>query len=255
MAITNFSLTSSTYRNHPSASLTCSLNSSPRSSSPDSVFLPDATGPSYNPLVYQAVKLLGPPATFDASKLEVIFKGEEKDQYRRRRILPRTYNLSHCDFTADLTLTISNVLHHDQLRGWYNKDDVVAQWAEVKGHMCLDVHCYVSGPNSLLDLAAEFRYYIFSKELPLVLEAVLYGDRVLFSEHKELMDAFVRVFFHSSSRKYNRVECWGPLKDAAKGRFGDQIQGLLAEDEERSAPPKSWGIPKSVFQVLCTFLL
>ncbi|KAM0008012.1 putative staygreen protein [Helianthus debilis subsp. tardiflorus] len=121
--------------------------------------------------------------------------------------------------------------------------------------MCLDVHCYVSGPNSLLELAAEFRYYIFSKELPLVLEAVLYGDRALFSEHKELMDAFVRVFFHSSSRKYNRVECWGPLKDAAKGRFGDQIQGLLAEDKERSAPPTTWGIPKSVFQVLCTFLL
>ncbi|KAI3686948.1 hypothetical protein L1987_80638 [Smallanthus sonchifolius] len=241
MAITNLSLTSS-YRT-PCISLSCSL----RRSSPDSVFLP---GPSYNTLVYQAVKLLGPPATFDASKLEVIFKGEDKD-----RIIPRTYNLSHCDFTANLTLTISNVIDHDQLKGWYNKDDVVAQWAEVKGHMCLDVHCYVSGPNSLLDLAAEFRYYIFSKELPLVLEAVLYGDQILFSERKELMDAFVRVFFHSSSRKYNRVECWGPLKDAAKGRVGDQIQGLLAENRERSAPPKDWGIPKSVFQVLCTFLL
>ncbi|KAK1407847.1 hypothetical protein QVD17_39474 [Tagetes erecta] len=250
MAITNLSLTSSC--RNPCASFSCSLNPSRRSSSPDSVFLP--TGPSYNPLVYQAVKLLGPPATFDASKLEVVFKGENKDDYTR--IVPRTYNLSHCDFTANLTLTISNAIDHDQLKGWYNKDDVVAQWAQVKGHMCLDVHCYVSGPNSWLDpLAAEFRYYIFSKELPLVLDAVLYGDRVLFSEHKELMDAFVRVFFHSSSRKYNRVECWGPLKDAAKGRVGDQIQGLLAENRERAAPPKSRGITKSVFQVLCTFLL
>lgn len=61
----------------------------------------------------QAAKLIGPPATFDASKLEVIFKGEEKDQYTR--IIPRTYNLSHCDFTADLTLTISNVIDHDQV--------------------------------------------------------------------------------------------------------------------------------------------
>ncbi|CAI9291489.1 unnamed protein product [Lactuca saligna] len=103
--------------------------------------------------------------------------------------------------------------------------------------MCLDVHCYVSGPNSLLDLVAEFRYYIFAKELPLVLEAVLYGDRVLFSQHKELMDAFVRVFFHSSSRKYNRVECWGPLKDAAKGRVGDQMQGLFGGNMESSTPP------------------
>lgn len=30
------------------------------------------------------------------------------------------------------------------------------------------------------------------------------------------MNATVRVYFHSSSKKYNRVECWGPLKDAAK---------------------------------------
>ncbi|XP_024962338.1 protein STAY-GREEN LIKE, chloroplastic isoform X2 [Cynara cardunculus var. scolymus] len=250
MATTNLSSTS------PQTSLyacfSCSLNPSSRRYSPHSVLLPH-TPPSYNTLVFQAAKLLGPPATFDASKLQVLFKGEETDQYTR--IVPRTYKLSHCDFTANLTLTISNIIDHHQLKGWYNKDDVVAQWAEVKGHMCLDVHCYVSGPNSLLDLAAEFRYYIFSKELPLVLEAVLYGDRVLFSEHKELMDAFVRVFFHSSSKKYNRVECWGPLKDAAKGQVGYQIQDQLAGKMERSVPPKNEGIPKSVFQALCTFLL
>jgi len=55
-----------------------------------------------------------------------------------------------------------------QLKGWYNKDDVVAEWTQVNGNMCLDVHCYVSGPNLLQELAAEFRYLIFSKELPLV---------------------------------------------------------------------------------------
>lgn len=252
--IRNISLSSSSSQRNIYKCFSCSLNNpSRRQLPPDSVLVSDTAGPSYNNLVFQAAKLIGPPATFDASKLEVIFKGEEKDQYTR--IIPRTYNLSHCDFTADLTLTISNVIDHDQLKGWYNKDDVVAQWAEVKGHMCLDVHCYVSGPNSLLDIAAEFRYYIFSKELPLVLSAVLYGDRLLFSEHKELMDAFVRVFFHSSIRKYNRVECWGPLKDAAKGLVGDQIQGLLAGNMERPEPPKSVGVPKSIFQLLFTFLL
>lgn len=30
------------------------------------------------------------------------------------------------------------------------------------------------------------------------------------------MTAPVRVYFHSSSKKYNRVESWGPLKDAAQ---------------------------------------
>ncbi|KAL0432244.1 UNVERIFIED_CONTAM: Magnesium dechelatase SGRL, chloroplastic [Sesamum latifolium] len=114
-----------------------------------------------------------------------------------------------------------------QLKGWYNKDDVVAEWTEVNGILCLNVHCYVSGPNSLSDLAAEFRYHIFSKELPLVLEAVLYGDSDLFSMRQELMDAIVRVFFHSSSKKYNRVECWGPLKDAVLGKV-DKVNGFVS---------------------------
>ncbi|GMP46634.1 hypothetical protein CsSME_00014703 [Camellia sinensis var. sinensis] len=142
-----------------------------------------------------------------------------------------------------------------QLKGWYSKDDVVAEWKEVKGDTYLDVHCYVSGPNLLLDPAAEFRYHIFSKELPLVLKAVMHGDSLLFTEHQELFDAFVRVYFHSSLKKYNRVECWGPLKDAAQGRRGDQISGLLNSGTEDSHPPKIWGSPKSIFQALFAFLL
>ncbi|KAL8134355.1 magnesium dechelatase SGRL, chloroplastic-like isoform X1 [Apium graveolens] len=210
-------------------------------------------GSSYNPLVFQAVRLLGPPARFEASKLKVEFKGEEKNRYTR--IVPRTYTLSHCDFTADLTLTISRLIHLDQLKGWYNKDDVVAQWTEVNGDVCLDVHCYVSGPNPLLVLVAELRYHIFSKELPLVLKAVLHGDSAFFSEHQELMNASVRVYFHSSSKKYNRIESWGPLKDAAQERPEDnKKQGLLAT-EEVSHHHENCRSPKSLFQALVAFLL
>lgn len=209
--------------------------------------------PPYNTLVFQAVRLLGPPARFEASKLKVVFSGKEADTYDR--IVPRTYILSHCDFTANLTLTISNFVNRDQLRGWYSKDDVVAEWTEVKGNLFLDVHCYVSGANFLPELAAEFRYHIFSKELPLVLEAVLYGDSVLFKEIQELMDAIVRVYFHSSSKKYNRLECWGPLREAIQGRREDQKHGLLPAGNKESQHPKFWGSPKSIFQALVAFLL
>ncbi|KAK3427667.1 hypothetical protein EUGRSUZ_F03846 [Eucalyptus grandis] len=81
-------------------------------------------------------------------------------------IIPRTYILSHCDF-SNLTLTISNVISLDQLRRWYEKDDVVAEWKSVNKEMCLHVHYFVSGPNPLLDLAPEFRYRIFPKGMPL----------------------------------------------------------------------------------------
>ncbi|XP_023551158.1 protein STAY-GREEN LIKE, chloroplastic-like [Cucurbita pepo subsp. pepo] len=208
------------------------------------------TQASYNTLVSEAVRILVPPARFEASKLKVEFSREVK---KCAGIIPRTYILSHCDFTANLTLTISDVINLDQLRGWYNKDDVVAEWKKVKDEMCLHVHCYVSGPNSLLDLAAEFRYHIFSKELPLVLESVLYGDSILFGENPELLDALVRVYFHSSSPKYNRLECWGPLKDAVLGRH-HHMQGLLRGSKDVPSP-KKLSSPKSIFQALFAFII
>ncbi|KAK9167282.1 hypothetical protein Scep_002473 [Stephania cephalantha] len=167
---------------------------------------------SYNPLVFQAARLLGPPARFDASKLKVVHMGDEYG----KGVIPRTYSLSHCDLTANLTLAVSNAISIDQLKGYYKNDDVVAEWKKVEEGICLVIHCHVSGPYALPDLVAEFRYHIFTKELPLVLKAVLHGDSILFKEHPELIDAVVWVYFHSTSKKYNHVECWGPLMDASQ---------------------------------------
>ncbi|XP_021660345.2 magnesium dechelatase SGRL, chloroplastic isoform X2 [Hevea brasiliensis] len=207
----------------------------------------NATRASFNTLVSQAVRHLVPPARFEASKLKVVLMGKEMNEYSG--IIPRTYILSHCDFTANLTLTISNVINIDQLRGWYSKDDVVVEWKKIGGKLGLHIHCYVSGPNLMLDLAAELRYYIFSKEMPLVLEAVLHGDSVMLREHPELINALVWVYFHSSSPKYNRLECWGPLKDAAKGRQGDHFQ-LLPKSGEDKNPFSKLFLP-FFFEVLC----
>ncbi|KAL5993062.1 hypothetical protein ACLOJK_013982 [Asimina triloba] len=168
-------------------------------------------------LVHQASKFLGPATRFEASKLKVVFLRD--DNVLHPGIIPRIYTITHCDLTANLTLSISDTVNIDQLNGWYNKlqrDDVVAEWKEVKEEMSLHVHCHVSGAHPLLNLAAEFRYHIFTKELPLVLKAVIHGDSVLFEEHPQLMEAWVWVHFHSNLKTYNRVECWGPLKDAAQ---------------------------------------
>lgn len=67
-----------------------------------------------------------------------------------------------------------------QLQGWYNRlqrDEVVAEWKKVKGKMSLHVHCHISGGHFLLDLVASLRYYIFSKELPLVM--IIYNSLFL----------------------------------------------------------------------------
>lgn len=211
---------------------------------------------SYTTVVSEAVRLLGAPARFEASKLKVVLTREEVNN-KYAGVIPRTYILSHCDFTANLTLTISHVINLEQLRGWYSKDDVVAEWKKVNGEMCLHVHCFVSGPNLLLELAAELRYQIFSKELPLVLKAVLHGDSALFTEHPELLDSLVRVYFHSSLQKYNKMECWGPLRDAIEGKQEDRVQRLLSTSKSNGSVPASskWRSPKSIFQALFAFLL
>ncbi|KAL5571785.1 hypothetical protein UlMin_021382 [Ulmus minor] len=209
---------------------------------------------SYTTVVSGAVRMLGGPARFEASKLKVVLMGEGMNK-KYGGIIPRTYILSHCDFTANLTLTISHVINLEQLRGWYSRDDVVAEWKKVNGEMCLHVHCFVSGPNLLLDLAAELRYQIFSKEMPLVLKAVVHGDSVLFTEHPELLDSLVRVYFHSGLQKYNKMECWGPLRDAIEGRREDRVQKLLSTSNDGSRGSSNWGGPKSIFQALFAFLL
>ncbi|XP_057865127.1 protein STAY-GREEN homolog, chloroplastic [Cryptomeria japonica] len=153
------------------------------------------------------------PAIFEASKLNVLFLGVDEE-----KPLPRTYTLTHSDITAHLTLAISQTINKAQLQGWYSRlqrDEVVAEWRKDQGKMSLHVHCHISGGHWLLNVMARLRFSIFHKELPVVLEAFRHGDEALFKSCPELEEALVWVYFHSNVEEYNRVECWGPLVEAA----------------------------------------
>ncbi|XP_057775687.1 protein STAY-GREEN homolog, chloroplastic-like [Salvia miltiorrhiza] len=164
--------------------------------------------------IFPVARLFG-PAIFEASKLKVLFLGAEKKHPGK---YPRTYTLTHSDITSKLTLAISQTINNSQLQGWYNKlqrDEVVAEWKKIKGKMSLHVHCHISGGHFLLDLFSRLRYYIFCKELPVVLKAFVHGDEDLFNNYPELEEALVWVYFHSNIPEFNKVECWGPLRDAS----------------------------------------
>ncbi|KAK6117141.1 hypothetical protein DH2020_049100 [Rehmannia glutinosa] len=168
-----------------------------------------------NQSIVPVARLFG-PAIFEASKLKVLFLGVDEKKHPGK--LPRTYTLTHSDITSKLTLAISQTINNSQLQGWYNRlqrDEVVAQWKKIKGKMSLHVHCHISGGHFLLDLFARLRYYIFCKELPVVLKAFVHGDEDLFNNYPELEDALVWVYFHSNIPEYNKVECWGPLKESS----------------------------------------
>ncbi|CAL1401207.1 unnamed protein product [Linum trigynum] len=190
------------------------------------------------------------PSIFEASKLKVLFLGVDEKKHPGK--LPRTYTLTHSDITSKLTLAISQSINNSQLQGWANKlyrDEVVAEWKKVKGKMSLHVHCHISGGHFLLDLCARLRYFIFCKELPVVLKAFVHGDGNLLNHYPELQEASVWVYFHSTIPEFNKVECWGPLMDAAappsKRRTGGGTQaGPEVEGEEKGRSSSNWGLPE-----------
>jgi hypothetical protein len=125
-------------------------------------------------------------------------------------VTPRRHTLTHSDTTGDLFLTIGAEYDRKQISGWYTRlmrDEVLAEWQEDEDGPALHVHCHVSG--GLVVGPAGWRYAIFRRELPLVLEAFRFGDQALFESRPELDDAPIWVHFHASQPRYNRTERWG----------------------------------------------
>jgi len=47
--------------------------------------------------------------------------------------------------------------------------------------------------------------------LPLVLEAIRYGDRILFENNSKLDDTAIHIHFQSTDSRFNKVENWGTM--------------------------------------------
>ena len=131
-----------------------------------------------------------------------------------RLVSPRCYTLTHSDTTGDLYLTVDAEYDETQISGWYTRlmrDEVLAEWRQDEQGPSLHVHCHVSG--GLVFGAAHWRYAILRRELPLVLEAFRFGDRMLFEAHPELDQAPIWVHFHSTRPQYDRTQSWSTPAD------------------------------------------
>ncbi len=129
-------------------------------------------------------------------------------------IFPRRYTLTHSDRTGDLFLTIGLDYDYEQIKGWYTRlmrDEVLAELVEEKGGYVLHVYCEVSRGFG----TRRFREAIFRRELPLVLEAIRYGDRELFENEPELDSSQVLIHFCAKKPKDDFVENWGPISKYA----------------------------------------
>jgi hypothetical protein len=131
-------------------------------------------------------------------------------------IVPRRYTLTHSDITGNLFLSIGSEYDTKQTSKLYTRlmrDEVLAELVNNEGSFELRVHCHISG--GLIVGSAGGRYHIFRFELPLVLEAIRYGDKALFEKNPEFDHIPVQIHFHSNKKLYNIIEQWGTMADYA----------------------------------------
>jgi hypothetical protein len=124
--------------------------------------------------------------------------------------------LTHSDITGQLFLSIGSEYDTKKTSRLYTRlmrDEVLAELVNNESSFELRVHCHISG--GLIVGSAGWRYNIFRSELPLVLEAIRYGDKALFEKNPELDHIPVYIHFHSDKRLYNVIEQWSTLADYA----------------------------------------
>lgn len=147
--------------------------------------------------------------SFNPNKLHVAFKDEIKPS---APLIPRCYTLTHSDITGDLFLTVARNFDLEALDNWQTRlmrDEVIGEWRkDFEEGPSLHLGCHVSG-RGLTFGPAGLRYGIFQYHLPMVLQALRYGDRLLYEAQPDLDAATIFVYFKANQRRYNRIENWG----------------------------------------------
>ncbi|NVM18632.1 MAG: hypothetical protein HWN80_13025 [Candidatus Lokiarchaeota archaeon] len=144
-------------------------------------------------------------------KLHVVYK-DSVDEVTLK--LPRKYTLTHSDSTGDLFLTIGSEYDFEQISSLYTRfmrDEVLAEWQKNNDRFELHLYMHVSG--GFCFGWASLRDRIFCDHLPLVLEAIRYGDKKIIEEMPELENSQIMVHFQSKNKKYDRIENHGQIKE------------------------------------------
>ena len=117
---------------------------------------------------------------FNKEKLNIVFADDIDND---GAIIPRRYTLTHSDETGELFLSIGK--YYDYSKVSELRDEVLGCWS------CDENNLYYLRLEVLLDTCSDeekiaIRNKIFRNELPMVIKAIIYGDREFFLIHKEL---------------------------------------------------------------------
>jgi hypothetical protein len=143
---------------------------------------------------------------FNTEMLHVNFGMETGET---KPIIPRKYTLTHSDVTGELFLTIAAKYDYDKITDM--RDEVLAEWVMVNSEYALIVNVMVDKEKN--PIMSAVRNSIFTKELPLALQALRYGDSEFFRENPSLDKAPIYMKFNSVYPMFNRLELWGTPSD------------------------------------------
>lgn len=178
---------------------------------------------------------------FEPEKLHLKIMDEEPCY----NLTPRKYTLTHSDETGELFLTVGKNYEYSKAA-----DQVLAEWVAEDGKYSLNLYIEVDGGAGLTQTVG--RDKMFREALPLVLKAIVYGDKEFLDSHKEVMNAPIIVNFRSSIPEYNKVEDWGAVKDYYNNNDEDvnlsgRWRSFRQEDDQIEAsmiyPPYPWPSP------------
>jgi hypothetical protein len=91
------------------------------------------------------------------------------------------------------------------------RDEVLAELKKKQDRFFLHVYCHVCG--GFVFGNASFRELIFRREMPLVLQAIRYGDRELFGRDPTLDQAEVLVHFQRPKAEDRKTQQLGHLSN------------------------------------------
>jgi hypothetical protein len=129
-------------------------------------------------------------------------------------LTPRYYTLTHSDRTGDLFLSVGTSYDVEKLSDLYTRfmrDEVIAELKSEDGGLSLNLHYHVCG--GFVFGWANLRFKIFCRFISYNVQAIRFGDKAFFDKNPEFDEARVLVYFHSSNKKYEKIEEKGILAE------------------------------------------
>ncbi|MFC0186865.1 staygreen family protein [Fictibacillus aquaticus] len=146
---------------------------------------------------------------FNPQKLKTVITPPATE---KEPVIGRHYTLTHSDETGDLFLNIGTQYAWNMIGPM--RDEVLGEWKTNFSYPVFAGQVLVADSSVSKEIAKK-RFEIFTRELPLALKSIRFGDKAFFEAHTHLDMAPIWMFFESVYPEYNGFRDFGIFKSYA----------------------------------------